>query len=287
MIADTYSKLMSSIVTSSVWVEPHATFRVWIALLALKDKHGKVRAAVPGLANLCRVTIAECEQALATFLAPDPYSRTPENEGRRIEPITGGWRVLNHDFYRNMESKVARLEGKAEWARNDRAAKREAKSTETAKRPRVDKRRPIQDADTETGKEGKAPPTPKGDDPPAGGSGGGVAVAYTQVFEAFWNAYPTPHKGSKSKAFDVWKRKRLAGAAPDLIEDVTNRGTKHGEWLREGGRFIPHATTYLNGRLWETSIVEAVRGSTASRDRGDVQNRNLSAADEFAGGSDV
>lgn len=103
-----FTKLFSSIIKSSVWCEPHPTVRVWITMMADCDPNGSVYAAIPGLANLARVTVAECEAAISTFLSPDPYSRTPDNEGRRIEVIEGGWRLLNYQIYRDKRDDGAR-----------------------------------------------------------------------------------------------------------------------------------------------------------------------------------
>jgi hypothetical protein len=55
---------------------------------------------VPGFADMARVGLAEVENALATFQSPDAYSRSPGHEGRRIEPVEGGWRILNYEKYR-------------------------------------------------------------------------------------------------------------------------------------------------------------------------------------------
>lgn len=79
-------------------------------MLAMADRKGRVWASVPGLANRARVPLEDTEKALATFLAPDRYSRTPDNEGRRIEPIDGGWQLLNHAKYRDMRDEVVRRE---------------------------------------------------------------------------------------------------------------------------------------------------------------------------------
>lgn len=95
-----YTKLHQSILRSTVWLEPNPTRIVWITMLALADKHGEVSGSVPGLANTARVTLDECKRAIATFMGPDPYSRTPDDEGRRIEPIDGGWQILNYEKYR-------------------------------------------------------------------------------------------------------------------------------------------------------------------------------------------
>jgi hypothetical protein len=106
----TFTKLFSSLLTSSIWCEDAETKVVWITLLALADQHGEVQAAIPGLARQAGVTVAVVEKALETFLEPDPYSRTTDNEGRRVEPIDGGWRLLNHGKYRALASAEQRRE---------------------------------------------------------------------------------------------------------------------------------------------------------------------------------
>jgi len=118
-----YSKLFSSILTSSVWCEDNATRITWITMLALCDARGVVEGSIPGLANQAQLSIEDTEKAVAKLLAPDPYSRTPEHEGRRIEPIRGGWIILNYLDYRN---RLQEKEGsKARAMRESRARKHE------------------------------------------------------------------------------------------------------------------------------------------------------------------
>jgi len=100
-----YTKLFDSIITSTIWSEAHETRIVWITMLALADQHGEVHASIPGLARVANVPIECCEEAVNKFLAPDKYSRTPDQEGRRIGVIAGGWELLNHAKYRNMASR--------------------------------------------------------------------------------------------------------------------------------------------------------------------------------------
>jgi hypothetical protein len=79
---------------------------------------------VPGLAHAARVSMDECQKALTTLLAPDQWSRTPDFEGRRIEVIEGGWRILNRArFDRNhsdVEAEDRERERKREWDRKHR-----------------------------------------------------------------------------------------------------------------------------------------------------------------------
>ena len=69
-------------------------------MLALADRDGIVEASLPGLADAARVTIEECQRALGILMSPDEYSRTRDHEGRRVEVVDGGWRLLNHAKYR-------------------------------------------------------------------------------------------------------------------------------------------------------------------------------------------
>lgn len=123
-MSDAYTKLFSSITESTIWSEPAGTRLVWITFLAKCNRHGEVFGSVPGIARLANVTLTDCEQALATLLGPDSYSRTPDNEGRRIEPIDGGWRILNHAKFdrQRSESEAAEREKerKREWDRQHR-----------------------------------------------------------------------------------------------------------------------------------------------------------------------
>ena len=118
-----YSKLFSSIVTSSIWSEDDKTLRVWFAMLALTDARGNVEGSVPGFAHVARVTIPEMEHAIERLSSPDPYSRTPDNEGRRVEVVPGGWVILNYCAYR--ERCQSKDGSRAEYERNRRHQSKE------------------------------------------------------------------------------------------------------------------------------------------------------------------
>lgn len=108
-----YTKLFGSILLSTVWELDSEARIVWITMLALCDRDGIVAASVPGLARQAAVSRQATERALAAFLAPDPDSRTPDHGGRRIEPVDGGWRLLNHAKYRDMDTAERRREADA------------------------------------------------------------------------------------------------------------------------------------------------------------------------------
>lgn len=98
---ETYAKLYQRILDSSVWKQPSDIRIVWITLLALKDENGCVFGTEGWLADRARVDDPVCHRALKIFKSPDKRSRTGTNDGRKIEDIEGGWRVLNHHLYRD------------------------------------------------------------------------------------------------------------------------------------------------------------------------------------------
>ena len=116
-----YTRLDNGIVTSSIWSADSDTRVVWITLLAMSDADGVVQSSIPGLAHVANVSLEACEKSLNYLSSPDAYSRSAENEGRRIKSIEGGWIVLNRIKY--AEKNYSRAEYWRYW-RNRRATKR-------------------------------------------------------------------------------------------------------------------------------------------------------------------
>lgn len=138
-MSESYTKLFSTITASTIWGEPLATRVVWITMLAMADKHGQVMASVPGLARIANVSLEDCESALKTLRSPDPYSRTPDFEGRRIEDVPGGWFLLNYAAYRERMSKEDRREQQRLWAAQKRERDRMSTANVDASTGGVDK----------------------------------------------------------------------------------------------------------------------------------------------------
>ena len=117
-----YIPLFGEIVTSSIWNEDAYTCKVWVTLMALSDMKGNVYASVAGLAPVARVTIQQAETAIGILAAPDPYSRSREEEGRRITAIDGGWHIVNHNKYRQKAKN--RAEYYQEWRKERKEEER-------------------------------------------------------------------------------------------------------------------------------------------------------------------
>lgn len=74
-------------------------------------------------------------------------------------------------------------------------------------------------------------------------------------FDEFWKAYPK--KAGKPAAARAWKAARINGELSLVLADVANR-TAGSDWQKEGGKYIPHPTTYLNQRRWEDEAQQSI-----------------------------
>ena len=96
--------------------------------------------------------------------------------------------------------------------------------------------------------------------------------AHDGRFERFWTAYPRKvNKVGAKKAFDKVR--------PD--DELLNRiiaaieKQKHSEqWTKDGGQFIPHPQTWLNGHRWEDELEPARAGKVLPAQ--DFQQRDYS-----------
>lgn len=74
-------------------------------------------------------------------------------------------------------------------------------------------------------------------------------------FDTFWASYP--RKETKAKAQQIWQTKNCDAHIERILQHVEDMKSSR-QW-QEG--FVPHASTYLNQRRWEDTVVEA--GSAA------------------------
>jgi hypothetical protein len=233
-----FTKLFASIVTSSIWTEDAPTRVLWVTMLAICDADGDVWASVGGLARTAGITREECEAGLAKFLAPDPDSRTQDNEGRRIVVIDGGWRLLNYKKYRQLGRTEDRREYFAEKKREQRsAAKSPQMSTPVHTCPQQSTMSPIAEAEAEAEAEAKEetthPPTPSGGEVSEGKT---WKKDYEEQFEQWWEIYR--RKGNKiqtSKQWDKLTNEEKQEAIEKTPAYVDGRERKY---QKDGERFI-------------------------------------------------
>lgn len=119
-----FAKVFAQILDSSI-AEDYRVRLVFEDLLKLADKDGIVDITPESIARRTNVPIEIVSLGLAALAAPDPASRTPDYEGRRIrllEPFRKwGWKIVNFSKYRESATKemlkMSESERKAEYRR--------------------------------------------------------------------------------------------------------------------------------------------------------------------------
>lgn len=71
---------------------------------------------------------------------------------------------------------------------------------------------------------------------------------YSSAFLLFWDAYPK--KIDKPRAWQAWKKHN--GSLPPIETILSSLTTQCGsdQWQKDGGQFIPHPSTWINGERW-------------------------------------
>ncbi len=120
-----YNKLFTKILDSSIWLESDTTRLVWLTVVAAMDEDGFAQFASPlNLAHRARVSPDACLEAIRCLESDDPHSGDPDNAGRRIERVDGGWIVLNAEKYRLMVTRTVARERTRDRVRKHRQLKR-------------------------------------------------------------------------------------------------------------------------------------------------------------------
>jgi hypothetical protein len=121
-----YGKVFDSIFGSSIMEADVEIRYIWICLIIAADKEGFIDETVPALARRFNISVESMEKAIKYFLEPDCSSRTPDKEGRRIEPIreSFGWKIINYDYYRQLKDDEQRREYMRDYMRNYRESQK-------------------------------------------------------------------------------------------------------------------------------------------------------------------
>ena len=71
-------------------------------------------------------------------------------------------------------------------------------------------------------------------------------------FERFWSAYP--RHVNKQAALKAFKKINPDDSVMEIILRELERQKKSAQWTKDGGQFIPHPATWLNGSRWEDEL---------------------------------
>ena len=69
------------------------------------------------------------------------------------------------------------------------------------------------------------------------------------AFEKFWTAYP--RKEGKQKARAAFEKVTVP---LDVLLTAIESQKRSAQWCKDGGQYIPHAATWLNGKRWEDQL---------------------------------
>jgi hypothetical protein len=141
-----YGKIHRRFFDSSVNDVDPLSRLVFIGMIVLSDRHGTLDITVEALARKLNLDHEVVRQALAVLGSPDPTSRTPDHEGRRIIPIDGrawGWVVVNKEQYRRSDDtdderiRADATERKRDQRERDRSKESNSSSMNTIKETHI------------------------------------------------------------------------------------------------------------------------------------------------------
>lgn len=80
------------------------------------------------------------------------------------------------------------------------------------------------------------------------------------AFDDFWNAYP--RHTNKKAAQQAFQKLNPDDALMKTILGALSKQRLSAQWTKDGGQFIPHPATWLNGRRWEDEMVDKLPDGT-------------------------
>jgi len=119
-----FGKLFNQIFDGTLHGHLEAT-AVFMAMVALADRDGVVNLTLTALTRRIGWPPEFVEAGIRELEKPDPESRTPDAEGRRIvrlrDNVEWGWRIVNYLKYREIKDESSRREYMREYMREYRS----------------------------------------------------------------------------------------------------------------------------------------------------------------------
>lgn len=75
---------------------------------------------------------------------------------------------------------------------------------------------------------------------------------FTESFETFWKLYPK--KVNKKKALGLWLKLKPDQSLINTIMQSLGKHCVSAGWAKDGGQFVPHASTWLNAERWNDEV---------------------------------
>lgn len=108
-----YGKLFTSMYEGTLYGQWQAIVTLQ-QLVILADADGVVDMTPPAIAARTSIPLEIIEVGIGHLSQADKYSRTPDEDGRRIVPVDPdrpwGWRIVNYRYYRDLASREDKKE---------------------------------------------------------------------------------------------------------------------------------------------------------------------------------
>ncbi len=211
-------------------------------MLVLCGSDGVIDMTPQAIAARTSIPLDIIAKGIAVLSEPDPYTRTPGEDGKRIILIDShrpwGWLIVNYVKYRDLKSRAEKMEAdrvriadKRKSLKNNSVADSRKESQVVAGVANVAHVDAATDATTDI----------KNilDD-------GTQDHTYTPEFNAAWRIYPPRAGGNpKTKAFKAWTARLKQGAHHNELHDGTQRysafcvatGKTHTEYVMQASTF--------------------------------------------------
>jgi len=233
--------------TTGPW-EALVTFQ---QMLILADQDGVVDMTLVAMHRRTTIPLEILRRGVTALMEPDPESRSPSEDGRRIVPVSEGrdwgWRVVNYIQY----SKIRHEEERRAYHRNywhtRKTKSADTQQTQQTQQNSTNSTNTDTDTDTDTDTS-KAKATVHLQDAQLVKVARAARKKPAQTaarFAEFWQAYP--NRKGKAPAEKKWRQLGLDSMADQLIDHVRKMSATDDGWKRG---FAPMGSTYLNQKRW-------------------------------------
>lgn len=226
-----YGKIFDSIYDGTLTEDWRAliTFQQFIVLC---DADGTLDMTPEAISRRTSIPLEHIKAGIEILENVDPYSRTPDDDGRRIVRLDDhrpwGWYIVNHNKYKHMQDADTVRAQNRERKRRQRAKALPVTDCHEESQNVTDGHAPSLHTDTNTNTNKNICPIP--------------TESAVDDFMDFWAIYP--RKEGKKKAQQSWNRLSKKNKAL-AIADIAS-----GRYAETEKRYIPHAATYINAERW-------------------------------------
>jgi hypothetical protein len=152
-----YAKVFAQIYDGTLCTRgPWQALVTFQQMLVLADPDGNVDMTVGAIARRTTIPQEIIQQGIESLLLPDPESRTPTEEGRRLLPLSEGrswgWHIVNYRHYRELKREEDRREYHREYWRNKRS-KASTSSTDSTETQHAQQNQPKKETEAEAKEE--------------------------------------------------------------------------------------------------------------------------------------